>query len=256
MSSELTMASIQSGFSFNPPRILIYGLEGIGKSTFANGLPNPVFLPPEDGLDNVNCEKFPYYPSYDDIFKAIDLLTTQKHNYRTLVIDTVDAMERLINKKVCKDHNVKNIEKVLGGYGKGYSIALEHWQELIERLTQLRFKRRMAIVLSAHASIENYSDPDTSFIRFAPRLNKKVCGIICENVDLILHATRRGGAAKGEDGGERIVKMDPSRRMTGKRRYFTMPTELPMKPKVVMAAIEEHQRRLASGEFQEPNNEN
>lgn len=248
--AKVSLNSITTGYSVNPPRLLVYGFEGIGKSTFAAGFPRPIFIPPEDGLDNIYCARFPYMLGYEGVIEALDTLQTQKHEYRTVVIDTLDALERVIWKKVCQKLNVQNIEDA--GYGKGYTLALTYWQQVIDRLTTLRLNRKMIVVLTAHATVETFKEPGmTEVTRIAPRLNKKANAIVCENVDAILHATRRGGSAKGKDGGARILKLEPSQTLAAKCRYNTLSSELPMDATEVLNAIYEHQRQLTNPQPQE-----
>lgn len=90
------LETIHSGKRQSPPRILVYGTEGIGKSTFASTSPNPIFIPTEDGLDNIDCAKFPLCKTFVEVMSYIDVLQNESHDYRTIIIDTVDWLERLI----------------------------------------------------------------------------------------------------------------------------------------------------------------
>ena len=64
------LANIQRGRVSKPPRLLVFGTEGIGKSTFGSGAPKPVFIQTEDGLDDIECDRFPLATSYADVLKA------------------------------------------------------------------------------------------------------------------------------------------------------------------------------------------
>lgn len=235
---------VTRGVRVKPPRILIYGSEGIGKSTFAAGFPGAVFIPTEDGLDNIDCASFPVAKKFDEIVAALDMLLTQKHEFKTVVIDSLDWAERLLWSKLCDDYKVKNIEKVEGGYGKGYVVALSYWSQVLERCARLRNERNMAIVFTAHASIETVTDPETNqFTRLAPRLHKRAYSLFAEFADAVLLGTREFGAAKGKDGGERVVKSQPSATQSAKCRYG-LPETLPLDANAVLSAIAAYQNQL------------
>lgn len=107
---------------------MIYGSEGIGKSTFAALVPNPVFVQTEDGLSEIDCSKFPLAKSFDDVVLQLQAVRDEQHDYGTVVIDSLDWLERLVWDRVCADYGVKSIEKADGGYGKGYVHALTYWR--------------------------------------------------------------------------------------------------------------------------------
>jgi len=168
------LQEIHSGRRQQPPRMLIYGLEGIGKSTLAASAPKPIFIPTEVGLDQIECDSFPLAHSFEDVMSYLESLATEAHDYQTVVIDSLDWLERLIWDAVCKRFGAKNIEKVDGGYGKGFSHALTEWRQVIDILRYLREEKGMLVLLLAHSKIEKFTDPEsTPFDRFSPRLNKQ-----------------------------------------------------------------------------------
>lgn len=250
------VTSAHKGRRQRPPRILVYGVEGIGKSTFADGFPNAIFISTEDGLDDVDCVSFPLCKSYDDVIGWLDALVYQKHSYQTVVIDTLDWLERLIWEKLKSDAKVDTIEKVDGGYGKGYVKALTLFGEVIGKLRRLRDDKNMIVVLTAHAKIENVNSLETDkFRRLAPKLHPSAQALVNEWVDLILLATRESGAAKGEKGGARIIRSEHTGISVGKSRP-DIPATLPMDAKVLLAAIKKAQttktqRKTNNGENQE-----
>jgi hypothetical protein len=148
------LRSIQTGRAPMPPRIMVYGTEGIGKSTVASCAPKPIFVQTEDGLSEIDCHKFPLARSLDDVLAALTELHTAEHDYQTAVIDSLDWLERLIWDLMCKNYGATSIEKVDGGYGKGYIHAMSYWRQVIDRLAALRSDRSMMIILVAHAKVE------------------------------------------------------------------------------------------------------
>ena len=118
------LETIQSGRQPKPPRVLLYGVEGIGKSTFGSQAPNPIFIQTEDGLDELDCDRFPLATTFDDVVAALKTLRQEKHDYESVVIDSLDWLERLVWDKLCQRYGVESIEKVDGGYARGYMHAL------------------------------------------------------------------------------------------------------------------------------------
>ena len=228
------MDTITVGKQPQPPRLMIYGSEGVGKSTFAASAPNPIFVQTEDGLSEIDCAKFPLCASYADVVEQLKAIRDGEHEFQTLVIDSLDWLERLIWDRVCQDYGVKSIEKADGGYGKGYSHALTYWREIVKLLNEVRAKRQMAIILVAHAKVERFEDPENpAYDRYQPRLHKAANSLICEWVDAVLFASRRmrvdantGRAAPiGADGGERILRTNGSPACNAKNRY-SLPSEM------------------------------
>lgn len=173
------MARVQRGRTPRPPRLLVYGTPGIGKSTFGSRAPKPVFVPTEDGLDEIDCAKFPTAGSIDEVLATIAELRTQEHEFETVVLDSLDWLERLIWDRVCTEFSVKNIEKADGGYARGYTHALTHWREVIDQLSLLRSQRGMVVVLIAHAKVEKFEDPEAPpYDRYSPRLHKHASALV------------------------------------------------------------------------------
>ena len=122
---------------------MLYGTHGIGKSTFASCAPKPVFIQTEDGLGEIDCDKFPLATTFDQAMQALSELYTDEHPYRTVVVDSLDWLERLIWAEVCRKRNVESIEDI--GYAKGYVFALTQWREFLEGLSALRSDKGMTI---------------------------------------------------------------------------------------------------------------
>ncbi len=234
------MQHIQRGVRHKPPRFLIYGTEGIGKSTTAASAPRPVFVQTEDGTDQIGCDSFPLATDFQQVLNALDSLASEEHDYQTVVIDTIDWLERLIWAKVCEDRGVKSIEDI--GYQKGYVFALDFWRQVIDRLDRLRNERSMCVVLLAHCKIEKFEDPESpAYDRYSPRLHKHANAMITEWVDAALFATRKTYAPATEDkgfgqkraynaikdGGERVLRCIGNPACVAKNRY-SLPAEIPL----------------------------
>ncbi len=186
------LQQIQAGRAPMPPRIMVYGTEGIGKSTIASRAPKPIFVQTEDGLGEIDCHKFPLARSLDDVHAGLAELLSEQHDYQTVVVDSLDWLERMIWDALCKNYGVSSIEKVDGGYGKGYVHALGSWRRVVDQLALVREQRNMMVVLLAHAKVERFEDPEeTAYDRYSPRLNKHAGALISEWCDAVLFATRK-----------------------------------------------------------------
>ena len=245
------LAGVTTGKTSKPPRLLIYGTEGIGKSTLASLAPNPIFVPTEDGLDEIDCAKFPLCENYAQFAGALESVIVEEHDYGTVVVDSADWLERLIFDCVCTDSNVKNIELAAGGYGKGYGAALNYWRDVLAMLDACRAKGMIVIVL-AHAQVEKFDDPESqSYDRYSPRLHKKTSGpLLVEWADAVLFAARRhriavddNGPKKrtratpiGADGGDRVLRCVGGPTCVAKNRYG-LPEEIPLTWDALMSAM-------------------
>lgn len=236
------LQNVRRGRMDRPPRIIIYGTEGIGKSTFAAGAEKAIFIPTEDGLDNIDCARFPQAKTLDAVTSALAALRDEPHDYATVVVDSLDWLEQLIWDTLCAEYKVSNIEKVAKGYARGYTLAVSHWRQITEALDALR-DRGMAVVCIAHAKVERVEDPETTaYDRHAPRLHKLAGAWVCEWADAVLFAGRkirvqkedagyervRGVAAGiGAPGGERILRCIGGPACVAKNRYG-LPETIPL----------------------------
>ncbi|GIW85378.1 MAG TPA: ATP-binding protein [Dehalococcoidia bacterium] len=257
------LARVQRGRTPKPPRLLVYGTEGIGKSTFAAGAPRPVFVQTEDGLDEIDCDKFPLATTYDEVLAALAGLRAEPHEYETVVIDSLDWLERMIWDKVCQESGAKSIEKADGGYAKGYTHALTYWREVVEHLNALRNTRGMVVVLIAHAKVEKFEDPESSpYDRYSPRLHKHASALVSEWCDAVLFATRKVRTqtedagfgrkrtiahALGKDGGERVLRTVGGPSCIAKNRYG-LTEDLPLSWAAFVAALSNHQPTQGANE--------
>ena len=231
------LEKVMCGKAPAPRRVMLYGTHGIGKSTFASCAPKPIFLQTEDGLGEIDCDKFPLVTNFNEAMAALSELSTEKHPYQTIVVDSLDWLERLIWAEVCRKRNVENVEEI--GYAKGYVFSLTQWREFLEGLSALRADRGMTAILIAHARIERFENPETeSYDRYVPRLHKLAAAIVQEWCDEVLFATYKVYTKQSDEGfnrkrtqgvgsGERIIRTQERPAHVAKNR-LNLPDELPL----------------------------
>lgn len=190
-----------------PPRLLIYGPPGIGKTTLASEFPAPVFLQLEDGTpEGVTVDGWgrAELTGFEAVMGAITALYNDDHAFQTLVVDSITEMQKLVFAETCargdeKGNAKKNIEDF--GYGKGYVYAGKVWADFIDGVNALRRDRGMTIVLIAHSTVERFDDPETvSYDRYEIDLHAKGVGAIEREMDAIL-LVKQDVVVKTEDVG-------------------------------------------------------
>lgn len=254
------LEQIQSGTQTKPRRVLLYGAHGVGKSTWGSMAESPIFISTEDGLDDIDCRSFPLARGYDDVLAALGELYSEEHDYRTVVVDSLDWMERLIWAEVCRNRGVESIEDI--GYAKGYVFALTQWREILEGLDALRNERGMTVILIAHARIEKFDNPETdSYDRYSPALHRLASALVQEWCTEVLFATYRVHTKTTDKGfdrkrvhgigsGERILHTTERPAHVAKNR-LSLPDELPLDYRV-FAALVRGENPLATDDRQEP----
>lgn len=243
------LKTIEYGIKDRPPRMIICGVEKIGKSTFASQSNAPIVcsVKGEEGIDSISCPKTPVVNSFSELMDIITALYQNDHEFETIVIDSISALEPLIWTAICQEHNVKNIEKI--GYGKGYTEALSMWRDLTEGLDALRNERGMASILIGHVVVRTFSDPLTDpYDQYAISLHKAAADVLFRWSDVILFANSKV-YTRGEDGkkgkavlvGERklFTQKRPSHPGGGRGIYGQIPYELDLSWNAFQAALKE-----------------
>jgi hypothetical protein len=181
----ISLRDIHEAVATLPPRVLLHGQEGVGKTSLASKFPRCVFLQTEDGTPpGLKISTFGLLPSYADVREAITALGSEPHDFRTVAVDSLDKLEALIWADICDTNKWSSIEAP--GYGRGYVIADRWWRDFLAGLDWLRRQRGMTFVLLAHSSVETVNDPRTpTYTSYQLRLHKRARGLIADEMDLI-----------------------------------------------------------------------
>lgn len=206
---------ITSGKILGAQKIVIYGPEGIGKSTFASKFPNPVFIDTEGSTKHMDVPRTPKPSSWTMIFEQVKYFKANPHLYDTLVIDTADWAEQLCMTEICAKSQKKSIEDF--GYGKGYIYLAEEFGRLLNLLEDV-IEVGINVVITAHAQMRKFEQPEEmgAYDRWELKLQKKTAPLLKEWADTVLFANYEiyvinvdnQGVQKGKNkaqGGKRVM---------------------------------------------------
>lgn len=260
---QVTLDDIKSGPQPQPVRTLIYGTDGIGKSSFAASAPNSLVLDLEGGLSEIDAQSISLRSAdYETVMDALRLVyqNLKALGITTVVVDSLDWLEKVIFKKVCSQYGKQSIDEI--GYAKGYTYALTHWQHLLSALDMLR-EKGVAIVLIAHPQVVRVEDPlFDPYDRHDLKLDKRVRGVIKEWADVVAFCqyeifTNKSSERFGESRyratstGRRVIHLREQPGYEAKSR-LALPDSLPLDWSAYEAAINEARGNSAFASKQQP----
>lgn len=223
---------IVKGKQAGPVRALVYGPEGIGKSTLASKWPAPLFVDAEAGTLRLDVHRVQPL-SWSAVLAVVDELTRNPQGYQTLVFDTADWLEKMAAQSICAEHSQKSIESF--GYGKGYTYLAEEWKRFLDKLAVLQAKAGLHVVMLGHATMRKFEQPDEAgqYDRWELKLSKQVAPACKEWADLVLFLNYKtivveseSGKAKAQ-GGRRVMFSEHHPCWDAKNR-FGLPAEMPL----------------------------
>lgn len=221
-----------------PLRGVIYGVEGIGKTTLCSRFPKPLFLDTEDGSAHLDVDRVPCR-TLAALEGAMHSLCRDAEGYQTVVIDSADWAERMAQEQLLATHSKRSVEEF--GFGKGYVMLAEQVARLIGVADQL-VARGLNVIWVAHAKVVRVSPPDQTdgFDRYELKLHKQVAPLFKEWCDILVFLNYRtiltegeDGRTKGRGGKERIMHCQRSAAWDAKNR-FDLPETLPMDVKPLL----------------------
>lgn len=230
---------LERGRKLSALKVVLYGPEGIGKSTFAAQFPGPVFIDTEGSTDHMDVVRTPRPQSWTELRNQIDYFIHNPHEVGTLIIDTADWAEKLCTEQLIAENVNKGVHGIEDfGYGKGYIYVMERFGAMLNQLDQLR-EKGVHIVLTAHAMMRKFEQPDEmgAYDRWELKLSKKIAPLVKEWADMLLFANHKTyiinvdgqGAAKGKNkatGGKRVMYTTHYPCWDAKNR-FGLPDEVP-----------------------------
>lgn len=227
------------------PMITLTGDPGIGKTSLAATFHKPIFIQAEAGMASIPDELKPKsferttsaFPAggvkkddFSNLQRQLAAVLNANHDYKTLVIDSITSLARLMEKEIIEeepDKSKKTMGKAHGSYGKAYKILGERLAEIHETCEKIRDERGMTIVFIAHSDTETYDPPDGEpFSRHTLRLNKAVKGPFIDGVDILAYMTidmytkgEKGEKKKAVTTGQRLIRCTTNASSDAKNRY-------------------------------------
>ncbi len=219
-------------------KVVLYGPEGIGKSSLAAQFPLPIFIDTEGSTTELEVDRLPKPTSWTILKQQVEWVKQQAGRYRTLIIDTIDWAEMLCNENVCAVHQKNGIEDF--GYGKGYVYSEEEFGRFLNLLSDV-IEAGINVVLNAHATIVKFEQPDEmgAYDRYQLKLGKKTgsrtAALVKEWADMVLFinyktfsvATDKEGKKNKGQGGVRTVYATHHPAWDAKNRHG-LPNEFPL----------------------------
>ena len=228
---------ITKGKRARAQKVVIYGTEGIGKSSLASQFPEPLFIDTEGSTDNMDVARLDKPTSWIMLNNQIAFVKANPTVCKTLVIDTIDWAESLCVDNLCAMHGKKGIEDF--GYGNGYVYAKEEIGRFLNKLQDL-IEIGINVVLTAHAQIRKFELPDEmgSYDKYELKLGKKTSSqtapLVKEWADLLLFCnyktyliSQEKSTKKKAQGNQRVMYTEHNPAWDAKNRHG-LPSELPL----------------------------
>ena len=238
-------------------KVVIYGPEGIGKSTFASRFPDPVFIDTEGSINDMDVARLPRPTSWIMLLEELQYVEKNPGVCKTLVIDTIDWAEQLCVEHICEKHNKSGIEDF--GYGNGYVYTKEEFGRFLNKLTDV-IEAGVNVVLTAHAQLRKFEQPDEmgAYDRWELKLGKKTQSqtspLVKEWADMLLFCNYKTYSIAVDDkgkkhkaqGGKRVMYTCHHPCWDAKNRY-NLPEECELDYGVIAGIIEQTTQMLPSG---------
>lgn len=234
---------IISGTIQRPVKLVIYGPEGIGKSTLASHAPNPLYIDTEGGTAHLNVRRVEKPKNWEELLNDIREISLSPTICGTLILDTADWAEQLCTDSVCSRNGKSSIEDF--GYGKGYTLLAEEWQKLLHALDGV-INAGINVILTAHAKMRKFEQPDEtgSYDRWEMKLSKQIAPLVKEWCDALLFLNYKTYVVADKDGkkkaqgGKRVIYASHHPCWDAKNRHG-LPDEMDMDYQKIAALFAE-----------------
>ena len=204
------MLKITKGKTAQALKVVVYGSEGIGKTTFSADAPDPLFIDTEGSTAHMDVRRIEKPESWDDLVAIVKEVAQTPDICKTLVLDTADWAEQLCVAYVCQKYNQSSIESF--GYGRGYVYLAEEFARLLSAFDEV-IAAGIHVIITAHAKMRKFEQPDEqgAYDRWEMKLSKHVSPLLKEWCDMLLFLNFRNYAATTESnakkaqGGKRVI---------------------------------------------------
>lgn len=234
----LSLASLTTTKSDNPPRTVIYGVDGVGKTSLAAEFPGPVLYLPTEGETppaDVELTTPGTIESFGALLDMFGELLTEEHDFQTVVIDSLDGLESLVWAATCQRLGVESIESP--GYGRGYIESDAEWDEYLKAVSALS-RAGIFVVQLAHPEIIRFDSPTSDpYSRYTVKLHKRANAMVREQADIVAFVNYRISlkekevgfnkkVSHAEGGNERLIHFNEKAGFVAKNR-LSLPDSIP-----------------------------
>lgn len=183
--TEFSLDSIQKGVQKRPLKIFLYGANGIGKTHVSGGFPSPIFMDLEDGLDGQDYPR-QRIKTWEEAQGFVDFLTEENHPFQTLIIDSMDRLEKFAIPVACAQAGIDNLNK---GYGQGIVTLTSLFEGFREKIDILLEQKSMHIIFVSHEKIQRIQMPgEITHDMIVPSLNDRIWPIYTDWCNIVGHA--------------------------------------------------------------------
>lgn len=234
-SADSFFSRIKTTADPQPPRALLYGVHGVGKTVFASKAPSPIFICTEEGAEELDVPRFPRAKTREDVLGMLRSLYREQHDYKTVVIDSADWLENAVRDEVQAQFNERDL-----AYGKESMYMAQHFASVLDALDLVREKRRMSTIIISHSEVKRFDSPMTEpYDRYQPKLQRSVSALLQEWADAVLFAAFDVTVVRQEVGfnkevrrgissGDRMLYTEERPAFFAKNRYPGLPSEIPL----------------------------
>ena len=224
--------AITTGRQPGAVKAVIYGTEGIGKSTLAARFPGALIIDTEDGSRHIDCARCTCH-DWKSLVAAMAELVADSNGFKTVVIDSADWAEKMLVEQLLDGSGKKSIEDF--GFGKGYVMLAERVSRFLSQADALAYSG-VNVVFVAHSQVRRTSPPDQTdgYDRYELKLAKQTAPLFKEWADLVLFCNYKTRLVEGSDGRikahggkSRVMYAERSAAWDAKNR-FGLPEEMPM----------------------------
>lgn len=235
------LSNLRTGIEIKPPKVLVYGPSGVGKSTLASTCTKPIFLDFENRINHLDVTKTPVIKDVTtlnqylkELLSMFENSTVKKREFQTVVVDTIDKMMEVIHDDICSEVNADHIDdsscKALN-YGRGHVWARKILRGILGKLSKMNEQYDVTIVVLGHSVIERYDNPMTeSYDRYALSMNKNTAALFYDWADMIGYMdikvltkeqeeTFNKKKVKAVGSNKRVLMLDPKPYLIAKNSY-------------------------------------
>lgn len=236
----ISLSNLKTTKSDNPPRMVIYGVDGVGKTTLAAGAPGPALYLPTEGETPPSDVELTTPGTIESFAALLDIfgeLLTTDHDFKSVIIDSLDGLEGLVWQATCARLGINSIEEA--GYGKGYIEADSEWRDYLSAVSALS-RSGIYVIQIAHPEIVRFDSPTSDpYSRYGIKLHKRANALVREQADVVAFINYRISlkekevgfnkkVSHAEGGNERLVHLNEKAGFTAKNRY-SMPDSVPFR---------------------------